>query len=142
MPVDVDRLQRTLQNGRAAALARMLSTTTVRRKTDRTAQNESNGEQSPVWDVIHTDLPCRIDPSRIGGASRHLEVGGVEIEQATPRLDFPWDTDDLQDGDLVDVTAGEYSGSVYQVVEAVKGDQRTARRVPALEVGRPSEWTP
>ena len=140
--VDVDRLERTLERGRAAARARMLSSATVRRKTGKLAQNEGTGRKDPIWDDVHTDLPCRLVASRIGGASRSADAGGVELEQSTPRMDFPWDTDDLEDGDLVDITAGEYSGSVYSIVEAVKGDQRTARRVPVLEAGRPSEWTP
>ena len=32
------------------------------------------------------------------------------------------------------------SGTVWRVVEAVKGDQRTARRVPIVESARPDEW--
>lgn len=127
---------------RAEAEARMLSTATVRRMTSRDTQDEGTGQQGPTWTDVHTDLACRVVASRVGGASRRLEIGDVEVEQATPRLDFPWDTDDLQDGDLVDITAGESTGTVYQIVEAVKGDQRTARRVPALEVGRPTDWTP
>lgn len=140
MPIDLDRLEGALERGRAAALARMLSTATVRRKTNKTEQSEATGEEVPVWDDVHTDLPCRLVASRVGGASRSVDAGDVEVEQSTPRMDFPFDTDDLQDGDLIDLTAGEYSGSVYSIVEAVKGDQRSARRVPVIEAGRPTEW--
>jgi hypothetical protein len=53
---------------------------------------------------------------------------------------MPWDTTDLADGDYLDVISGEWAESVFRVVEAVKGDQRTARRVPVAEVSRPEEW--
>ena len=39
---------------RREAEARMTSTCTVRRITTRTTQNESTGEEVPVWDVVYT----------------------------------------------------------------------------------------
>lgn len=122
--------------GRAAAEARMSSTVTVRRKTGQTAQDETGGEEVPAWTAVYTGLPFRY----VGGATHTVTIGGVEFQEATGRGDMPWDTDDLADSDLIDITAGEWAGTVLRIVEAVKGDQRTARRVPVAETSRPAEW--
>lgn len=121
---------------RAEALARMTSTATVRRKTDTTAQNESTGLKDPVWTDVHTDEPGRF----VGGSTRTVTIGGVEFQEATGRYDFRWNLTDLRDNDYIEITAGEWAGTVLSIVEAVKGDQRTARRVPVVEVPRPEEW--
>lgn len=125
---------------RAEALARMKSTATVRRITDRTTQNEETGEEVPEWDVVYTG------PFRLGGAnrgssgSRTEDIGGVEIEVATRVGHFPYTTDELADGDLIDVTAGENAGVVLRIIEAGWQDQATARRVPVVSTDRPTEW--
>mgnify|MGYP003296445539 CR=1 FL=1 len=67
-------------------------------------------------------------------------IGGVTFDQATAVGHMPASLTDLADGDLLDITSGEWAGSVFRVVEAVKGDQHTARRVPIVEVPRPEEW--
>ena len=107
------------------------SRVTVHRNTGRTTQDEISGREVAVLDVIHADTPFRLDGN---GGTRTVSVGGVEFQQATGVGHLPWDLTDLADGDLLEVTAGEWSGSVYRVVEAVKGDQKTARRVPVEEV--------
>jgi hypothetical protein len=119
----------------------MTSRVTVLRKSDRTAQNESTGEESPVWDIVHTDLPFRLDfSSSSDGGSRRIEVAGVEYETATAVGHFPATTADLADGDYIDVTAGECAGDVFSIVKAVRADQKTARRLPLTEESRPDEW--
>ena len=119
----------------AEALARMTSRVDVRRKTGATT-TDANGWEIPVWEVVAYDVPFRL----VGGDTRKVTVGGVDFQDATARGDFPWDTFDLADGDLVEVVEGEWADSVFRIVEAVKGDQRTARRVPVVEVPRPEEW--
>ena len=120
---------------RAENTAAMTSRVDIYRKTDDTTTDE-NGWEIPVWEVVAYDVPFRL----VGGDTRKVTVGGVDFQEATARGDFPWDTFDLADGDYLDITAGEWAGSVFRVVEAVKGDQRTARRVPVAEVPRPEEW--
>lgn len=112
------------------------SRATVRRLTGDTTPNPVTGYDDPEWAPVHTDLPFRLVPK----GSRAVTVGGVEYEQATARGDMPADTTDLADGDLIVLTAGEWAGTVLSIVEAVKGDQRTARRVPVVEVQAPEEW--
>lgn len=114
----------------------MLSTATVRRKGAEVPQDEDTGLEGSAWADVHTDIRMRL----VGGDTRRVTIGGVEFQQATARADFPHDTTDLADGDLIDVTAGEWAGAVFEIVEAVKGDQRTARRVPVREAERPEEW--
>lgn len=120
---------------RAEAEARMTSRVTIRRKTGATAQNESTGEEVPVWTTVATAVPFRLVPK----GSRIVEVGGVEFSEATARGDVPHDTA-IEDDDYFDITSGEWAGSAFRVIEAVKGDQRTARRLPITEVPRPEEW--
>jgi len=128
-------IEAELPNLRAEALARMTSRVDVYRKTDDTT-TDADGYEVPVWEPIHYNLPFRL----VGGDTHAVTVGGVTFQEATARGDMPWDTTDLEDNDLLDVTSGEWVGSVFRVVEAVKGDQRTARRVPVAEVSRPGEW--
>ena len=120
---------------RAENTAAMPSRVDIYRKTDDTTTDE-NGWEIPVWEVVAYDVPFRL----VGGDTRKVTVGGVDFQDATARGDFPWDTFDLADGDLVEVVEGEWADSVFRIVEAVKGDQRTARRVPVVEVPRPEEW--
>lgn len=120
---------------RAYTEARMTSRGTVMRKTgDNTVVD---GFEVPEWEAVHVDEPLRF----VGGSSRRIEIGGIAFDEATGRADFRHNLTDLEDGDLIDLTAGEWAGSVLRVVEAIKGDQRTARRVPVVEVDRPGEWT-
>lgn len=125
----------TLLSARATALERMTSRVTVHRGGATTT--DADGFETPGWAPVYTDLPFRL----VGGSSHRVEVGGVVFAQATSRGDMPADTTDLADGDLIEVTEGEWAGAVYRIVEAIKGDQRSARRVPLAEVERPKEWT-
>lgn len=140
MPVDLVRLEATLERGRAAARARMRSATKVRRKTGRAAQ-DANGAQNATWAVVHASLPFRLDGS-VGsdGGSHTVTIAGVTYEQATAVGHFPADTEDLADGDFLEVISGEWAGAVFSIVAAIRADQKTARRVPIAEQPRPTEW--
>ena len=124
-----------LARGRSAAEQGMTSRANVHRLTGDTTE-DPKGFEVPEWDLIHSAIPFRL----VGGDTRKVTIGGVDFQEATARGDFPWDTFDLADDDLVEIVEGEWADSVFRVVEAVKGDQRTARRVPVAEVPRPGEW--
>lgn len=114
---------------------------TVRRRSGSRLQNEETGKKSPEWLVVHTALPMRIDfTSSSDGGSRTERLDGVEVEVATAMGHFPALTADLQDGDLVEVTAGEGAGEVWRIVKVVRGDQKTALRLPIRSTTRPAEW--
>ncbi len=121
---------------RAFAEARMTSRVTIYRPTGRTTQNEDTGREVPVWDEIHTDIPFRLKHGR----NKTVTIGGVEFEEASAEGSMPAAIHDLRDGDHADLTAGEWAGTAWRIVEAIKGDQMTARRVPIVEVDRPGEW--
>ena len=121
--------------GAVVAQALQQSTATVHRRTGVMTQDESTGLEVPEWATVYTG-PVRF----VGGSTHTVTIGGVEFQEATGRVDFPHDTTDLADSDYVELTAGEWAGTVLSIVEAVKGDQRTARRVPVVEVSRPEEW--
>lgn len=127
---------------RGRALSRMVSRVTIHRATGRTTQSETTGLEVPVWDDVYAALPFRLDGGSSGdGGSRTITIAGTTYEQATGVGHLPHNTVDLADNDLIEITAGEWAGSVWRVVEAVRGDQKTARRVPIVEADRPGEWT-
>lgn len=132
--------------GRAFLEARMGaanggSTVKVWRRTGRRSQNEATGKLSPEWTVPHEALPARIDfTSSSDGGSRTERPDDVEVEVATAVGHFPAITPDLQDGDYVEVTAGEGAGEVWRIVKVVRGDQKTALRLPMRSADRPVEW--
>lgn len=131
----------TLPELRAQASSRMTSLATVRRRTGQTVQDETSGRDVPAWEVTHTDLPCRYKAgNQSQGTSRTIRLEGADVEQAVGQWHCPFDTEDLLDGDLVEITAGEWPGMVLRIVEASRGDQMTARRIPVVEVEKPTEW--
>lgn len=130
-----------LASGRRAAIARMLSTATIRRMTGRMVQDEGTGLEVPEWADVHVDLPCRIAGADRGSSqSRTVSVDGGEMQVAARIAHFPHDVEGIADGDLIDVTAGESAGQVLRVIESDWADQQTARRFPVLGAQRPSEW--
>lgn len=119
----------------------MTSRVNVYRRSGRQVGNESTGEQSPEWIPTHLDLRFRLDSgSSSDGGSRRVEIDGVTYELATAVGHFPALTDDLLDGDFIEVVSGECVGTVWSIVKAVRADQKTARRLPIVEESRPDEW--
>lgn len=119
----------------------MTSACTIRRRSTAAAQNETTGLEDHAWTVVASVVPIRLGGADRGGAgSRTLTIGGVETTLAVRVAHLPATFDDLADGDLIEITSGENSGAVLQVVEATWQDQATARRVPVFEVQRPTEW--
>jgi hypothetical protein len=87
----------------------MLSRATVRRKTGATT-TDADGFEVPALVVAYTDRPCRIaawpaQPVAVEVAERRRRRG-----RRSPRVaHLPHDTD-LADGDLIEVTAGDWTG--------------------------------
>lgn len=129
----------TLAAGRVAAEQGMTSRAKVRRRTGDTVKVD--GYDVDEWQIVYADLPFRLAATGTGdGGTRRVSIGGVEFQDATARGDMPASTTDLADDDLIEVMSGEWAGSVWRIVEAVKVDQRTARRAPIVEAARPEEW--
>lgn len=126
---------------RAHAESRMTSTATIRRKTGGST-TDADGYRVPEWEVVHVELPCRF-PSPGSGASgtRTVSTPAGETQVAARRWDCPALTDNLRDGDYIDVTAGRMAETVWHLIEVTPADQETARRCPVEQVERPSEWT-
>lgn len=119
----------------------MTSRVNIWRRYELGTQDESTGEQPIDWAAVYVDHPFRTDgASSSDGGSRGVEVGGVVYEQATGVGHLPASTADLEDGDLIEVTSGEWLDDIFEVVAAVRFDQKTARRVPIVEAHRPKEW--
>lgn len=134
------RLAARQARGRAMAESRMTSRCAVMRLTGDTT-TDADGFEVREWAAVHADLPFRSDGgSSSDGGSRGVTIGGVTFEQATGVGHFPADTADLSDGDLIEVTSGEWTGDVFRIVAAIRYDQKTARRLPIVEESRPEEW--
>lgn len=126
---------------RAEAEARMTSTVTIRRKTGHWIQDETTGVEEPEWLVLHTDAAFRLGGSDSGdSASRRQTVGGMDVQTAVRIGHLPVAINDLQDGDWLDITSGDNTGTAWLIVEADFKDQATARRMPLLAQDRPEEW--
>lgn len=119
----------------------MTSTAAVKRKTGNHVPDPVTGLDVPEWATVIASTPFRLGGANQGSAgTRTLDVGGVEVQVAVRVGNFPAATDLLQDGDFIDVTAGENAGMVLRIIEAAWQDQSTARRVPVVSETRPEEW--
>lgn len=117
----------------------MTSRCTVRRKAG--GKTVVDGfEEDFTWTTVYTDLPVRVSSGRGAPASRQQSSGGINVEVPIRTASFPYDTDDLSDGDLVEVTDGDTEGLVFRIVDADPQDQATARRVQIIGTDRPGEW--
>ncbi len=135
MPTEGD-----LATFRELAGLRMTSRATVRRKTGATTTS-ANGLQVPVWVDVYTNIPCRIDASGSSdGGSRGVTVGGITYEEATGVDHFPHPSPLLKPNDVACITSGEWSDEFHRIVAVPKYDQKTARRVPIVDVERPEGW--
>lgn len=126
---------------RALAVSRMLSTADIRRKSGNVTQNETSGVEGQTW------TPIAITPARLAefgagaaGRNRPQRPGGVVWEQADRTLHLPASVSPLHDGDTVEMTAGENTGTFWRILEATWADQRTAYRLPVVQIDRPEGW--
>lgn len=118
----------------------MTSRVTIRRKTGHNVQNEETGVEEPQWTVVVSDCPFRLGVSRgFTPPSRKVTIGGIDTQVALRVGHFP-SGQDLRDSDMVDITAGENAGTVWQIIEGDSADQLTARRASLISVDRPEEW--
>jgi hypothetical protein len=126
--------------GQAAALVGMASRCNVRRKTG--AKTVVGGFEVPAWATIHADLEVKVGGANAGSSqSRKIDAGGVDVEVPVRVASFPAGTNDLRDGDLVEIVSGDTEGLVLRIVEADPKDWATARRVQVIGATRPGEWT-
>lgn len=125
--------------GRAAAEARMTSRVTLKRENGTTT--DADGYEIPAWSVVYADLPFRSAGGGVAdGGSRGVRIGGVTFEDATGVGNFPHPSELLRDGDVFEVTSGEWAGDFYRIVAAIRYDQHTARRLPIQETAKPDGW--
>lgn len=117
----------------------MTSRVTVKRQSGTTTSPD--GYEVPAWAVVYADLPFRSAGGGVAdGGSRGVSVGGVTFEDATGVGNFPHPSEDLADGDVLEVTAGEWVGDFYRIIAAIRYDQHTARRLPIQETAKPDGW--
>ena len=99
------------------------------------ADPDEHGHEEEEWLLIHSG-PMRLAGVR-GGASpsRNETPPGGELQVAQRIAHFPASTPTFDDGDLIEITAGESAGTTWRVIEAARADQQTAYRVPVTAHG-------
>ncbi|WP_394289503.1 DUF6093 family protein [Microbacterium sp.] len=128
------RLKARLQRGRAMAEARMGavnggSSAVVKRFAGFEPPDEK-GHEAESWVVIHSG-PMRLAGVRGGASPSRTETPpGGEVQVAQRIAHFPAGTETFEDGDVIEIVAGESAGSAWRVIEAARADQQTAYRVP------------
>jgi hypothetical protein len=128
-----------LDRGRRAAVSRMTSTCVIRRQAGAETRDAA-GFRNTGWTTVYTG-PCRLAGSTTGYSAFHNQlVGGTEEQIATRILHLPADTAGISDRDYVQMTSGDASGVVLQVIETTPQDQATARRLGVSEVTTPEGW--
>lgn len=135
-------LQGALTRGRAAAVARMTSTCTIRRKTAATTIDPVTGFKVPVWVDVYVDLPCRIDWQDAGaGGYLSASIGGeVEVTRSRRVLKAPHDTRDARDHDVAKITSGDCDGLFFAMPKVAFADQKKQQEIPITETQRPDGW--
>lgn len=132
-------LPSVLADGRVLAEARMTSTALVHRRTSTTTQDLDTGREYPVWSTV-LQSQVRVSTSAPSVQTRTSSIPGGSVNLALLTVHFPAGTPRLNDGDLIEVTAGESAGLVLQVLESDPAEQKTAYRVSVQAVQRPEEW--
>jgi len=88
------------------------------------------GHEAEAWATVH-DGPMRLSGVRGGASPSRTETPpGGELQVAQRVANWPADTDTFQDGDVIEIYAGESAGTTWRVIEAARADQQTAYRVP------------
>lgn len=104
----------------------------VMRLTGNTVPDPFSGLDVPEFATVHVG-PMRLAAGNGPSASaRKVQVPGGELSLAALRADFPATTATFEDGDVIEVYAGESTGTRWVVVEAARADQQTAYRVPVV----------
>lgn len=117
------------------------SRVTIYRRVEGAPQDEATGLEGADWIAAYVDLPFRLAGSRGGDGGTHkVVISGVEYSEATAVGHMPAGTTDLADNDIIRVTAGEWPETYWRIVEAVRGDQKTARRVPIVAAENEGGW--
>ncbi len=126
-----------LDDARAAAESRMTSRVSIHRETyPAPPETDAAGFTVRSFTTVATDVPFRMPPGRSSGRSRTVRVGDSEVQVATREGHFPVGTQ-LDDEDLVHITAGENAGLWLRVIDGTPADQATALRVEVVEDQKP-----
>ena len=96
------------------------------------ADPDSEGYEAEEWATVHTG-PMRLAGAERGAStSRTITTPGGEVQLAVRIAHFPIGTPPFEDGDLIEITAGQNAGTLWRVVEGDRADQQTAYRVPVV----------
>ena len=135
------RAATALSRMRARATSRMTSRANLRRETGLGDRDEDTGQRPRLFETTHTDLPGRLDAGHghAGRTATH-DVGGIELVRRVPEWHVPWGTQNVRQGDLIEVATGESAPLVLRIIDVPAGDQQTALRLPVEVTDRPWEW--
>ena len=104
----------------------------VMRLTGHTVPDPFSGLDVPEFATVHVGPMRLASGNGPSASSRSVQVPGGELSLAALRADFPAATATFEDGDVIEIYAGESTGTRWVVVEAARADQQTAYRVPVV----------
>lgn len=116
----------------------MTSSALVQRVDPDNPATDDNGFEVDGWAQVYTDLPAWIDR---GKGTRTVRVGDVEMQLAVRVLKAPHDTDQLRDGDVVEMFGGPCDGRFFRFVETTPVDQKIQQEFEVVETERPGGWS-
>lgn len=124
-----------LARGRAAALALMVDTCTIRHQTGSTT-DRLTGRQTPTYSTLYTGV-CRVQQAVAMGS--RAEAGEVEPVLLRLEVQLPVaDTEGITRGDLVTITAAtlddDLVGRVFRIRDLHHKTHATSRRLQCEEV--------
>lgn len=128
-----------LASGRRAAEARMLDRGDLKRPTGRTAQDETTGHKEPIYEVIKTNVRCRVKVSE-GLTARDSDAGGRTAVEVTRQLHISVREPKVLPNDIFVMTKVHstsdqtLTGATLVLSGPAPGSQTTSRRLQVSEV--------
>ncbi len=116
----------------------MLDRCEIKYRSSHGAQNETTGEESPVY-VTRFTTKCRVKVSN-GLSARESDVGGRTAVEVTRQLHIPVGSPAVQPGDIAVITSVHktsdptLAGATLVLAGPAPGSQTTARRLQVSEV--------
>ncbi len=123
-----------LARGRAAALAMMVDTCSIRRRTGETT-DDNTGVITPTYDDPLYEGPCRVQQT--GTQASAQQPGEAYVLMLRLEVQLPMTVVGLEVGDEIEITASAHDpdlvGRTFLVRDLAHATHKTARRVQVTE---------
>ena len=96
------------------------------------APPDPKGYEAEEYETVHSGPLLLTGVSRGASPSKTSTAPGGEKEIASRVAKWPAATVAFEDGDLIEIAAGESAGTTWRVIESDRADRQTAYRVPVV----------